>query len=415
MLRVVLGSHEAGERHQWRQWLSEAPLEVVGLAQDGQEAVQQALQLRPDLVLLDHALPVLDGFQAAGMISLAAPGTLQVLVGPSDGPDLLRRALRAGARDLVGRPVSREKLRQILIGLAELRWMRDTPEYQIATDLARMPQTISITGAKGGVGKTTLSTNLAVALAQEAPGQTVLIDLYSQFGDVPTMLNLSPRRTLADLVPAAEELDAEMVEEHLETHPSGLKVGVGSVQPQPLDLFSTHFLEQLSGILKRQYRFIVVDVPPILHAGTLYMLAHSQSVLLVANLFDLTTASDTKKLLEAIKGSYVPPERLRVVLNRVSRENQLQVPDLEKAFGQAIIALLPNDGKIVPTSVNQGVPFMMSHPGSAVGQAVRRLALSLTRPAPEAAPAPGEPLPAAGTLEGRLASLRAFFANCFAN
>src|SRR5690348_5502676 len=78
MLRVLLGSHEAGERHQWRQWLSEAPLEVVGMAQDGQEVVQLALQLRPDVVLLDHALPVIDGFQASSMISLAAPGTMQV-------------------------------------------------------------------------------------------------------------------------------------------------------------------------------------------------------------------------------------------------------------------------------------------------------------------------------------------------
>src|ERR1043166_3261108 len=130
MLRVLLGSHEAGERHQWRQGLSGAPLEVVGLAQDGQEAVQLALQLRPDVVLLDHALPVIDGFQAAGMISLAAPGTMQVLVGPTDAPDNLRKALRAGARDLVGRPITREKLRETLIGVAELRWLAETPEYQ---------------------------------------------------------------------------------------------------------------------------------------------------------------------------------------------------------------------------------------------------------------------------------------------
>src|SRR6266851_4299823 len=357
MLRVLLGSHEAGERHQWRQWLSEAPLEVVGLAQDGQEAVQQALQLRPDLVLLDHALPVIDGFQAAGMISLAVPGTMQVLVGPTDGPETLRRALRAGARDLVQRPITRDLLRKALIGVSELRWIKETPEYRNSTDLARIPQTISVTGAKGGVGKTTLATNLAVALARQAPGQAVLIDLYSQFGDVPTMLNLNPRRTLADLV-AAEEIDAQSVEEHLETHSSGLRVGIGSVQPQPLDVFTTQFLEQLTGILKRQYRYVVVDVPPILHAGTLYMLSHSHTVLLVANLYDLTTAGDTKKLLEAIKGSYVPPERIRVVLNRVSRDNQLRVPDIEKAFGQATVALIPNDGRIVPSSVNQGGPFM---------------------------------------------------------
>jgi pilus assembly protein CpaE len=407
MLRILLGSHEAGERHQWRQWLSEAPLEVVGLAQDGQEAVQLAVQLRPDLVLLDHGLPVIDGFQAAGMISLAAPGSMQVLVGPTDGPETLRRALRAGARDLVRRPITREQLRQTLISVAELRWVAETPEYLNSTDLSRIPQTISVTGAKGGVGKTTLATNLAVALARQAPGETVLIDLYSQFGDVPTMLNLTPRRTLADLVPATEEMDGQSVDEHLETHTSGLRVGIGSVQPQPLDLFTTRFLEQLLGILKRQYRYVVVDVPPILHAGTLYMLAHSHTVLLVANLYDLTTAGDTKKLLEAVKGSYVPPERIRVVLNRVSRENQLRVPDLEKAFGQTVVALVPNDGRIVPSSVNQGVPFMLSHPTSPIGEAVQQLVASLTRPGAE---------PAAQTdTPDRLGGLRAFLANCFAN
>src|SRR6266851_5353463 len=407
MLRVLLGSHEAGERHQWRQWLSEAPLEVVGLAQDGQEAVQQALQLRPDLVLLDHALPVIDGFQAAGMISLAVPGTMQVLVGPTDGPETLRRALRAGARDLVQRPITRDQLRQTLIGVSELRWVAETPEYRNSTDLSRIPQTISVTGAKGGVGKTTLATNVAVALARQAPGQTVLIDLYSQFGDVPTMLNLNPRRTLADLVPATEEMDLQMVEEHLETHSSGLRVGIGSIQPQPLDLFTTRFLEQLVGILKRQYRYVVVDVPPILHAGTLYMLAHSHTVLLVANLSDLTTAGDTKKLLDAVKGSYVPRERIRVVLNRVSRENQLRISDIEKAFGQATVALIPNDGRIVPSSVNQGGPFMMSHPGSPISEAVDQLVASLTRTGPEAA--------AETRVPARPGGLRAFLANCFAN
>jgi pilus assembly protein CpaE len=332
---------------------------------------------------------------------------MQVLVGPTDGPEALRRAMRSGARELVGRPITKERLRETLIGVAELRWVKETPEYQNSTDLTRIPQTISVTGAKGGVGKTTLSTNLAVALTRQAPGQAVLIDLYSQFGDVPTMLNMHPRRTLADLVPATEEMDTQLVEEHLETHSSGLKVGIGSVQPQPLDLFTTRFLEQLTGILKRQYRYIVVDVPPILHAGTLYMLAHSHTVLLVANLFDLTTAGDTKKMLEAVKGSYVPPERLRVVLNRVSKENQLQVSEVEKAFGQCVIGQVPNDGRIVPNSVNQGVPFMISNPGSPVALAVGQLAAALTRPdqAPVAEP----------EAPRRSGGLRAFLANCFAN
>jgi pilus assembly protein CpaE len=133
------------------------------------------------------------------------------------------------------------------------------------------------------------------------------------------------------------------------------------------------------GVLKRQYRFIVVDVPPFLHSGTLYMLAHSQAAVLVANLYDLTTASDTQKLLQTLRGGYVPQERLHVVLNRVSRQNQLQVPDLEKALGQPVAGVVPNDGRIVPASINAGVPFVMTHPRSHLAEAVRNLAQALCR------------------------------------
>src|SRR5439155_16070207 len=165
-----------------------------------------------------------------------------------------------------------------------------------------------------------------------------------------------------------------------------------SVDPKPLDFFSTKFLESVMGILKRSYRFIVVDVPPILHPGTIYMVAHSQAVVLVANLFDLTTASDTKKLLDAIKGKYVPEERLRVVLNRVSKENQLHVKDIEKAFAHPIAATIPNDGRLVPTSINRGVPVVMTHPQSAVAIGIKEfLGIVLGQPAipvSAAAPAP---------------------------
>jgi len=247
--------------------------------------------------------------------------------------------------------------------------------------------TITITGAKGGVGKTTITTNLAVALAQENPGNVALVDLYSQFGDVATMLNLSPRRTMADMTPLVDELDQQLVEDHMEAHASGLRVLLGSVDPKPLDFFSTKFLESVLGILKRNYRFIVVDVPPILHPGTIYMVSHSQAVVLVANLYDLTTASDTKKLLDAIKGKYVPEDRLKVVLNRVSKENQLHVNDIAKAFNHPIAATIPNDGKLVPSSINRGVPLMMTHPQTPVGIGIKEfMGLIIGQPViPEAA------------------------------
>jgi pilus assembly protein CpaE len=398
MVRIVVADPDSKERNRLRQHLAEVPhQEVVGLARDGQEAVQLTLQNKPDVVLLASRMPVLDGYQAAEMISLASPGTVMAIMSESESAGDLRRALRAGVREFMPRPVPPDQLAPKIEGMLRIEQLRQTPEFINTTDPSRIPMTITITGAKGGVGKTTITTNLAVALAQENPGNVALVDLYSQFGDVATMLNLSPRRTMADMTPLVDELDQQLVEDHMEAHASGLRVLLGSVDPKPLDFFSTKFLESVMGILKRSYRFIVVDVPPILHPGTIYMVAHSQSVVLVANLYDLTTASDTKKLLDAIKGKYVPDERLRVVLNRVSKENQLQVNDIAKAFNHPIAATIPNDGKLVPSSINRGVPLMMTHPQSPVGIGIKEfMGLVIGQPViPDAA---AQPAPKPGFL-----------------
>ena len=379
MIRVLIAESDASTREDLRARLAAEPdVAVVGLARDGQEAVQMAHALRPDIALLAKALAVCDGGQTAQYLAAAGLPTDCILLSDGGGPEDLRAALRAGARELLAWPDQAARLGSVVRSVHQEQERRLSAAFAEAADPQRMTRFFAVSGAKGGVGKTTLATNLALALLLETGEPTVLLDLYTQFGDVAMLLNLAPRHSLAELAARPlSEVDAALLDASAERHQSGLRVLMGAPAPVALDAIPTPFLDRVFGLLKRSARFVVLDVPPILHPTTLHALSHASLALLVANLYDLTTVKDTRLLLEAIEGRYVPREKIRIVLNRVSRQNKLCVPDIEQALGHPLAAQVPNDGRIVPHSINQGVPFVLSHPHSAISQSLRRLACQI--------------------------------------
>lgn len=400
MIRVLIADSQALRREQIRAALAaDAEMEIAGQARDGQEAVQKAHALQPDLVLLSADLSVRDGFATAEMLAASGLALQTVLFSEGCYPEDLRRAMRAGAREHLPWPCSDAELRDTLRAVHEDILRRRSPDFAAAADPRGGARVIAVSGAKGGIGKTTLAVNLAAALTVETGEPTVLLDLYTQFGDAALLLNLSPRRTLADLVRLEPtDLDERLLDDHMERHESGLCLLAGAGAPLPLDALTPAGLDIILSLLKGSHRYLVLDVPPVLHATTLHALAHAHVVLLVANLFDLTTLADSRLWLEAMAGQHLARETVQVVLNRTASRNRLQIPDIERALGQSAACLVPNDGKLVPASVNAGVPFVLSHPASRVAQSVYGLARRLAAdaaPAPHANAAPTAPRRAA--------------------
>jgi pilus assembly protein CpaE len=379
-IRVLIAEGDPSDREiLLRMLANEAGIEVMGLALDGHEAAQMAVQLKPDVVVMDEAMPDLSGLEATELIWLGAPQVATLLLARNGDPQILRRAMRAGAKDCLAKPVDATTLVEAVRAAYSVRQRRETPEFKAIMDPRLMPRVIAVTGAKGGVGKTTLATNLAAVLGQKFPGQVVLVDLYSQFGDVALMLDLRPKRTMADFVNIEDELDAQLLEGYLIPHDAGFKALVASTEPLQFNFITLKCMSKVLSLLKRSHRFVVIDVPPMLYDVSSYVLAHASTVLVVANLFDLTTLDDTRKLLRTLASGTVAREKVRLVLNRVARHNRLRAEEVEQSFDHGVAARIPNGGHIVVASVNEGRPVVLAHPDSPVSRSIRALAEDIAR------------------------------------
>jgi pilus assembly protein CpaE len=341
-----------------------------------------AVQFNPDVILLDEEMPGMTGYEAAELIALAAPDVASVLMVPQervDEPEVVNRALRAGARAVIGPGTKPEQLVELLIQLKEITAARTRPEYDLITDPEKMPVTISVTGAKGGIGKSMLTVNLATSFARKYRDQVALVDFYGQYGNVPLMLDLNPGYNIGELAAFAGELDSTIIETHLAVHgDSSLRVlagepgsaGVGGRLSEQQEI---GFLADMIGLLRRQYRYVFFDVPPLIGAASDYVYSRSQFIVLVSALMDLSAVRDTATLYEQLVEDRIAPERIKLVVNRHDRSNELTVEDLEQATGAEVIHTIPEDSQAAIGSVNEGAPVVISRGGSPLSRGIGEL------------------------------------------
>lgn len=389
-IRIVITEPQPGASEDLQDRLSEyfgaagtGNVDVLAVAHDGLEAAQMAAQLQPDVIMLDEAMPGMSGYEAAMLISLAAPDVASILVVPSErvhDDEVITTAMRAGVRAIISPATTTEQLVDLLETLASIVEARQRQEYELITDPAKMPVTISVTGAKGGIGKSMTTVNLAASFAREHPGQVVLVDFYGQYGNVALMLDIEPNYNIAELASFAGELDSTILETHLVTHAdTGLKVLAGSPGSAGLDGKLTPeeeiaFLADLIGLLRRHYRFVFFDIPPLIGEASKYVFTRSQYIVLVSTLIDLSTVRDTATFYRQLLEERIAPERIKLVVNRYSRNNELTVADIQQATGAQVVHQIPDDPQTAIASINEGSPAIIARSGSPLARGVRELA-----------------------------------------
>ena len=218
---------------------------------------------------------------------------------------------------------------------------------------------ITVVSPKGGVGKTTVSTNLAVGLAGGAAQSTVVVDLDIQFGDVATALALTPEYTLPDVVQGRASEDTMVLKTFLTQHPSGLYAVCGAESPAAGDTVSAEDVTRLLSALARQFRYVVVDTAPGLSEQTLAALDQATDAVLLSSM-DVPGVRGLRKEMDVLAELDLLPLGRHVVLNFADPKGGLSQADVETTLGTGVDVLLPRSAA-VPASTNEGVPLLQSN------------------------------------------------------
>ncbi|MEN6643720.1 MAG: hypothetical protein ABFE08_14875 [Armatimonadia bacterium] len=383
-MRLVLCENEPGDADRLIQALGDTTsVEVVGIARDGLECAMMVTQLRPDLALIRANMAALDGGRVARLNALTSPDTISVLVADDEAAanGLLKAAMRSGARAVTHLDADPAQLVGTLQELLQLRPSRTDDDYLLVSDPRRLPVTISVTGSKGGIGKTTTATNLALAMQQRFPGQVVLVDFVGHYGDISLMLDLKPQNNILDLA-GLKELDADIVQPMVSVHSSGLHVMAGVNSADTLTAtgrLSPMHVAGLLGVLRRIYRIIVIDVPALAYPLSQYLYQRSTYICLLTCLSDLTTVRSTASLMQSLLAQRIPANRVKLVVSRHDTRDTYSVAQLEDSLKHQAAVLIPAADEVATTALNRGIPYVLGKPTSPPAMAIGHLADLIVR------------------------------------
>lgn len=236
---------------------------------------------------------------------------------------------------------------------------------------------IVVFSPKGGTGKTTLAVNLAIMLRTEGNRSVALLDSSFPFGDIGVMMNMEPRRTMSDVLPHINELDGEILSTILQPHSSGVKVLLAPATPEESELITGEHVSMVLTTLREQYEYIIVDTHGAFTEVSLAAMDAADLVMVVTTL-ELAALKNVRQFIDTVTTKLMyPPEKLALIVNRVSEIGGLTVSDIESSVGQKVAAGITSQGNIAVTAANRGAPFAMGERNAPIYKDVLNLAKML--------------------------------------
>jgi pilus assembly protein CpaE len=354
--------------------LKQEGFEVL-VASDGQTGVEMARDAQPDLILMDVAMPKLDGYAATQQIRAAELGGKRVpiimLTAEADVGERVK-GLRAGADDDIVKPFHPLELMARIKALLA-RGGRLTPVT--GADAATLGKLGLFYGAKGGVGTTTIAINTAIAMTRELQRRVALVDANLQFGDLRVFLDLG--LDTASIVNAVSEpdLDADLLRKLITRHHTGIDLLLAPPSPEAADIVMERqrtdptTLTNLLNLFRKMYDYTFVDMVKTIDDFNLQLFDEAD-VIFVVMTADLSCLKNVRTVLETMDHLGYEKGKVQLVLNRSNAYTGINVNNAESALNRKVDYQVINEYRGAISALNSGEPFMSSRPDGPLGRSV---------------------------------------------
>ena len=217
---------------------------------------------------------------------------------------------------------------------------------------------IAVCSAKGGVGRTVLTTNIAVTLASKGL-KACILDGCFQFGDIHLALDLQPMFSINDVIEQLETIDSDNLWHYLNRHDSGLRILTAPTRPEYADLVTIKALDKITNLLLSKLNYLLVDTMSGLHEQTLFFMERADEIFIITDL-EMATLKNTKMMLSVLDTLDLR-HKVRIIVNRSTMQSVITTRDVPQILGQESIFYIPNDFEVVSKSMNIGLPFIIKN------------------------------------------------------
>jgi len=329
---------------------------------DPDQVYEEIVHLKPSAAIIALGANSDQAIKLIQRLTVECPKTAIISATHNASGDLILQSLRAGAREFLHLPIKADELKTVFDRISDF----SATQVEAPKKKGRI---VAVFSSKGGCGTSFIATNLAAANSE----RTVLVDLNLQAGDLPLYLGVDPKYSIAEIVENRSRLDESLIMSFVTPVTSNLSLLAAPKQADSADEIEPEHVFEVLQRLRESFDYVVLDPQHTFDSITLAALDQADEIVMVLSL-DIPAIRSTQRALEIFDRLGYPRKKIRIVVNRWSKQIDLDLRQVEKFLGEPAIGFVPSDYQTTVNSINLGTPLVKSDPNSRIAQEIKRIA-----------------------------------------